>query len=166
LLDDIADVVDLPIYDEHDDELFSKSSMSFLPSGVSLQKFNTYLQPFHDSHKCEFADHPAKEQATASIFMFDDITEILGEPRYDKYNDDYEVEFSEQGVALSKYENDCIQQSKEIEKCAYDNSEENEESLESGERTLSLCFSSFKLLKKNVYNVSNQKSSMNDVEYE
>jgi hypothetical protein len=29
-----------------------------------------------------------------------------------------------------------------------------------------LCFASFKLLKKNVYNVSNQKSSRHDVEYE
>jgi hypothetical protein len=31
---------------------------------------------------------------------------------------------------------------------------------------LPLCFASFKLLKKNVYNVSNQKSSRHDVEYE
>jgi hypothetical protein len=31
---------------------------------------------------------------------------------------------------------------------------------------LPLCFSSFKLLKKNIYNVSNQKSSRHDVEYE
>jgi hypothetical protein len=44
------------------------------------------------------------------------------------------------------------------------NSEENEEGFES-ERTLPLCFSSFKSLKQNVYNVSNQKSSIHDVEY-
>ena len=91
---------------------------------------------------------------------------MYDQPRYDKYNDDYEVDFSEQGVALSKSENDCVQQSKEIEKCAYDNSEENEESFESGERTLPLCFSSFKLLKQNVCNVRNHKSSRHDVEYE
>jgi hypothetical protein len=47
----------------------------------------------------------------------------------------------------------------------YDNSEENEEGFESGERTLPLFFSSFKSLTKNVYNVSNQKSSTHDVEY-
>jgi hypothetical protein len=63
-------------------------------------------------------------------------------------------------------ENECVQQSKEIEKCAYDSNEENEEGFESGERTLPLCFASFKLLKQNVYNVSNQKSSRHDVEYE
>jgi hypothetical protein len=63
-------------------------------------------------------------------------------------------------------ENECVQQSKEIEKCAYDNSEENEECFESGERTLPLCFASFKLLKQKVDNVSNQKSSRHDVEYE
>jgi hypothetical protein len=56
--------------------------------------------------------------------------------------------------------------SKEIENCAYDNSEENEEGFESCEKILPLCFSSFKLLKKNGYNVSNQKSSRHDVEYE
>jgi hypothetical protein len=63
-------------------------------------------------------------------------------------------------------ENEYVKQSKEIEKCAYDNSEENEEGFELGERTLPLFFTSFELLKKNVYNVSNQKSSRNDVEYE
>jgi hypothetical protein len=47
----------------------------------------------------------------------------------------------------------------------YDNSEENEEGFESSERTLPLCFSSFKLLNQNVYNVSNKKSSRHGVEY-
>jgi hypothetical protein len=61
-----------------------------------------------------------------------------------------------QPLVENEAENECIQQSKEIEKCAYDNSEENEEGFESGERTLPLCFASFKLLKKNVYNVSNK----------
>ena len=60
-----------------------------------------------------------------------------------------------QPLVKDESENECVQQSKEIEKCAYDISEENEEGFESGERTLSLCFSSFKLLKQNVYNVSN-----------
>ena len=62
-------------------------------------------------------------------------------------------------------ENECVQQYKEIEKCAYDSNEENEEGFELGERTLPLCFASFELLKQNVYNVSNQKSSRSDVEY-
>ena len=53
-----------------------------------------------------------------------------------------------------------------IDKYPYENNEENEESFELGERTLPLCFASFKLLKKNVYNVSYQKSYRHDVEYE
>jgi hypothetical protein len=61
--------------------------------------------------------------------------------------------------------NGCVQQSKEIENCAYDNNEENGQGFEIGERTLPLCFSSFKSLNKNVYNVSNHKSSRHDVEY-
>ena len=36
----------------------------------------------------------------------------------------------------NEFENECVHKSKEIEKCAYDNSEENEEGFESGERTL------------------------------
>jgi hypothetical protein len=71
-----------------------------------------------------------------------------------------------QPLVEDESENDCVQQSKEIEKCAYDCSEENEEIFESGERSFPLCFASFKLLKQNVYNVSNQISSEHDVEYE
>jgi hypothetical protein len=61
-------------------------------------------------------------------------------------------------------ENECVQQSKEIEKCGY-NSEENEEGFQSGERTLPLCFASFKLLKQDVNNVPDQEPSIYDVEY-
>jgi hypothetical protein len=71
-----------------------------------------------------------------------------------------------QPLVKDESENECVQQSKEIEKCAYDSNEENGEIFESGGRTLSLCFSSFKLLKKNVNNVSDQKSSRHDVESE
>jgi hypothetical protein len=70
-----------------------------------------------------------------------------------------------QPLVEDESENECVQKSKEIEKCAYDSSEENEGGFESSERTLPLCFASFELLKKNVYNVSNQKSSRHDVEY-
>jgi alpha-N-acetylglucosamine transferase len=52
-----------------------------------------------------------------------------------------------------------------MERCVYDRSKENEEYFDLGERTLPLCFSSFKLLKQNLYNVPYQKSSRYDVEY-
>jgi hypothetical protein len=70
-----------------------------------------------------------------------------------------------QPLVKHETENKCVQQSKEIEKCAYDNSEENEEGFESGERTLPLCFASFKLLKQDVNNVLDQEPSIYDVEY-
>jgi hypothetical protein len=84
------------------------------------------------------------------------------------------VTWNVEGLVSSKFqplvedesENEYVKQSKEIEKCAYDNNEENEEGFESGERTLPLCFTSFELLKIFFYNVSNQKSSRHDVEYE
>jgi len=71
-----------------------------------------------------------------------------------------------QPLVKDEFENECVQQSKEIEKCAYDSNEENEENFESDGRTLPLCFSSFKLLKKNFNNVSDEKSSRHDVESE
>jgi hypothetical protein len=71
-----------------------------------------------------------------------------------------------QPLVEDESENEYVQQSKEIEKCAYKSSEENEEIFELDERTLPLCFASFKLLKENVFNVSNKKSYRNDVEYE
>jgi hypothetical protein len=67
-----------------------------------------------------------------------------------------------QSLVEDESENECVQKSKEIEKCAYDSSEENEEGFESSERTFPLSFVSFELPKKNV---SNQKSSRHDVEY-
>jgi hypothetical protein len=71
-----------------------------------------------------------------------------------------------QSLVKDKAKNENVQQSKEMEKCTYDNTGENEEGFESGNRTLPLCFSSFELLKQNVYSVSNQKASKHDVESE
>jgi hypothetical protein len=124
------------------------------------------MYTFVDGHGCEFPDQLAEENVVAPILMFDEITKVFGELRYDGYNDSYEVDTSEKVVALSESKNDCFQQPKEIGKCAYDKSEENEESFELDEKTLPLGFASFELLKKNVYNVSNHKSSRHDVEYE
>jgi hypothetical protein len=69
-----------------------------------------------------------------------------------------------QPLVENEAEDECVQQSKESGKCAYDSSKENEEYFESGGRTLPLCFTSFKLLKQNVYNVLDQKPSRHDVE--
>ena len=46
-----------------------------------------------------------------------------------------------QPLVKDEFENECVQQSKEIEKCAYDSNEENEENFESDGRTQPLCFS-------------------------
>jgi hypothetical protein len=69
-----------------------------------------------------------------------------------------------QSLIEDKAENEHVQQSKEMEKCTYDDTGENEEDFESGNRTLPLCFPSFKLLKQN--SVSNQKVSEHEVESE
>jgi len=71
-----------------------------------------------------------------------------------------------QPLIEDKSENECVQQSKEMEKCACDRNEGNEEMSKSEVRTLPLCFSSFKVLKQNVNNVSDQKPYRYDVEFE
>ena len=71
-----------------------------------------------------------------------------------------------QSLIEDKAENEHVQQSKEMEKCTYDDTGENEEGFESGNKTLPLCFSSFELLKQNVYRVSNKKASKHEVESE
>ena len=68
-----------------------------------------------------------------------------------------------QSLIEDKAENEHIQQFKEMEKCTYDDTRENEEYFESRNKTLPLCFPSFKLLKKIV---SNQKVSEHEVESE
>jgi hypothetical protein len=70
-----------------------------------------------------------------------------------------------QPLVIEKSEKKCVQQPREMEKCPCDRCKENEDDFESGERTFPLCFSSFKLLKQDVNNVPDHKSSRYNVEY-
>jgi hypothetical protein len=148
---------------------------------IEKEGANLYYDPFHDkheidcfmylcvdSHENEFADHLVKEQVDVpSFFFLDDIADVVELSLYDKYDDDYDVEFLEQSSECSLLENVHFQQCNESNQPTYHSyKEENEEGFESSEITLPLCFSSFELLKKNVYNVPNQKSLRHDVEYE
>ena len=67
-------------------------------------------------------------------------------------------------MVKDKDEGEHVQKPKEMEKCTYDDTGENEEGCESGNKTLPLCFSSFKFLKQD--GVSNQKISKHEVEGE
>jgi hypothetical protein len=126
------------------------------------------MYSFVDSQENEFANQLVEEQVDVPrFFLLDDIADVVDLSLYDKYDDDYDVEFLEQPVACSLSENVHFQQCNESNQPTYHSyKEENEEGFESSERTLPLCFASFELLKKNVCNVPNQKSSRHDVEYE
>jgi hypothetical protein len=71
-----------------------------------------------------------------------------------------------QSLVEDKDESEHVQKFKEMERCTYDDNGKNEEGFESGNKTLPLCFPSFKLLKQNVCNISNQKTSKHGVESE
>jgi hypothetical protein len=200
LLDDIADVVDLHIYDKYDDDcdvdFLEKLAICSLSRNVPFQQCNESNQPTYHSYKeesmesaegnslplCFSAFKLLKEnskiiiEANECVLMpnhIDSLAQIDKILQQSSYVFDDPVTCYVENLVSSKLqplvedksENEHVQQSKEIEKSSYDNSEENEGSFESGERTLPLCFASFKLLKKNVY-VSNQKSFKYDVEYE
>jgi hypothetical protein len=63
-----------------------------------------------------------------------------------------------------KDEGEHVQKPKDMEKCTYDDTRKNEEGCESGNKTLPLWFSSFKLLKQN--SISNHKISKHEVKGE
>jgi hypothetical protein len=200
LLDNIADVVDFPIYDEYDDycdvDFLEQPSVCSLSENVLFQQCHESNQPTYHSYKEEsiesakgnslplcFSSFKLLKENSKIIIEADECVLrpnlIVSPEQIDKilqqssHMVDASITCYVEGLVSSKLqplvedksENECVQPSKEIENCAYDNSEENEEGFKSGERTLPLCFSSFKLLKQNVYNVSSRKSSRHDVEY-
>jgi hypothetical protein len=62
--------------------------------------------------------------------MFDDIAEFSDLPKYDEYDDDYDLDSLEQPVACCPLGNDSVQQSNEDNQLAYSSydNEEHEES--------------------------------------
>jgi hypothetical protein len=140
-----------PTYHSYKEESTKSSEGNFLPlcfysfklskenSKIIIEAKECVLMPNH-TYSLEQIDKKLQQ----SSHVFDDPV---------TYYVECLVSLKLQPLVEDEYENEYVQQSKEIEKCTYDNNEENEEGFESGERTWSLCFISFKLLKKNVYNV-------------
>jgi hypothetical protein len=54
-----------------------------------------FMYSFVDSQEIEFADQPIEEKHVVPMFYIYDIVEVDDFPKYDQYNDEYEVEFSE-----------------------------------------------------------------------
>jgi hypothetical protein len=119
--------------------------------------FMPYVEVFNNDIVAEDKDQPTEEQVDVpSFFLVDDIADVVHLPKYNEYNDNYEIDFSEQPTTCSPSGSFQFQQFKERSQPACfscDSNEENEESFESYERTFPLCFASFKLLKQNVYNI-------------
>ena len=77
----------------------------------------------------------------------DNIADVVDFPIYDEYDGDWDVDFLEQLVVCSLSENAPFQQCNDSNQPTYHSYKE--ESIESAEgNSLSLCFSSFKLLKE------------------
>jgi hypothetical protein len=189
LLDDVAYVVDLPVYDKYEDDCDVEDIFFQQYSGINQPMYHSYKEKNIGSAEdnslplCFASFKLLKENSkiiieanklvpmqnhTKPTRQIDKILQCFSHVFDDPINFcvEYLVSSKVQSLVEDKVENDHVQQSKEIEKCAYNNNEEIEESFESGKRTLPLCFSSFELLKQNVCNVSNQKESRHDVEYE
>jgi hypothetical protein len=70
-----------------------------------------------ECHESESVDQNEEEQVIVPIFMFDDIAEFYDLPKYDEYDDDYDLDSLEQLVACSPLGNDYVQQSMKKSAC-------------------------------------------------
>jgi len=71
-----------------------------------------FIYYFVDSLETGFIDQHKKEQFYFSMFMVDDIAREVDFPKYDEYDDDFDVNFLEKPAA-------CFQQSKEGSQLAH-----------------------------------------------
>jgi hypothetical protein len=184
LLDDITQTIDLPIYEKYEEDCDVEDFL--------FQQYSKINQPTYHGYK-EKSIGSAEENSLPLCFaafkLLKENSQIIVEAnefvlmqshtkptkQVDKilqHFDDPITRFEEdlvnskvQSLVEDEAENGHVQQSKEMEKCTY-NTRENEEGFESGNKTLPLCFPSFKLLKQNVCSISNQKVSKHDVESE
>jgi hypothetical protein len=182
LLDDTAYVVDLPVYDKYEDDcdvedvLFRQYSDNYKEQSIGSAEENSLPLCFaafkllkeNSEIIIEANKFVLMRNHTRPMKQIDEILQHSSHALDDPITCFVEdlVNSKVQSLVEDKAENEHVQQSKEIEKSTYDNSGENEEGFESGNKTLPLCFSSFRMLKQNVYSVSNQKASKHDVESE
>jgi hypothetical protein len=165
LLDDIADVVDLSLYDEYDDDddvdFLEQPTACYLLKNVYFQRCNESNQPTYHSYKEEYEESTESAEGNslplcfASFKLLKENLKIITKEEecvlMQNLTDSWEtidkklqqssrvfndpIPFYMKGFIGSKlqplvedeYENECVKKPKEIEKCAYDNSEENEE---------------------------------------
>jgi hypothetical protein len=155
LLDNIADVVDLPIYDEYDDDydddLPEQSTAFPLSENVLFQQYNENNQPTYHSYREESTESVEgnslplcfssfkflKEnskiiiKATKCVLMpnhTDSLEQLDKKLQQSSHVSDDLVTYYVEGLVSSKLqplveeepENECVQQSKEIENCAYE----------------------------------------------
>jgi hypothetical protein len=177
LLDNIADVVGFPIYDEYDDDydndLPEQPTTFPLSENVLFQQYNERNQLTYHSYRedgTETTEGNSFPLCFSSFKLLKENAKIIIETKENMLMPNHtdplrQFDKELQPLVRKESEKKCVQQPREMERCAYDRSKENEENFESDERTLPLCFSSFKLLKQDVNNVPDQKSSRCDVEY-
>jgi hypothetical protein len=189
LLDDVAYDVDLPVYDKYEDDCDVEDISFQQYSGTNQPMYHSYkeknIRPAEENYlPLYFASFKLLKENSKIIIEANELVLMQNHTKptrqinkilqHSSHVFDDPITCCAEDLASSKVqplveykdENDHVQQSKEIEKCAYNNNEEIEESFESGKRTLPLCFSSFELLKQNICNVSNQKASRHDAAYE
>jgi hypothetical protein len=126
------------------------SGLNFDPS-QDMQGVDYFMYSFENFHENELVDQPTEEQVDVSrFFLVDDNVDVYFFPRYDEYNDDYDIDFIEKLVACYPSGSVQFQQSHGITQpayCIYDNGNEKNGDF-ADEKSLPLCFDSFELLKE------------------
>jgi hypothetical protein len=89
-----------PIQEEVVDLNCFASGLNFDPS-QDKQGVDYFMYSFENFHENELVDHPTEEQVDVSrFFLVDDIADVDFFPRYDEYNDDYDIDFLEQPTCM------------------------------------------------------------------
>jgi hypothetical protein len=172
LLDGIAAVAYLPKCDEYDDDYeveFLPTACSHLENVPFQQYSETYHLTYHSFKKesYELAKGNSLPPCFSSFKLLKENSKVIIEGKecllIPSHTDSLEQTNKELQLSVeSESENKYVQKFKDMEKGAYDN----EEMLKSQIGTFPLCFSSFKVLKHSVNNVSDKKPSRYDIKFE
>jgi hypothetical protein len=106
-LESVANTENDGVAEEH--EIVHKQEVDLHPDLFQHEQKNDcsmhFFEVFNDDIVAEDKDQPTEEKVDVPrFFLVDDIADVVDLPKYDEYNDNYEVDFSEQPVNVLQQE--------------------------------------------------------------
>jgi len=165
LLDDMAYVNDLPIYDEYDDvDSLEQSTACFLSENVPFQQYNESNQPAYHNYKeesIESAEENSLPLCFSSFKLLKENPKIIIEKNESVLMQNH-AKSMEQNGKISQHSFHVLEDPIICAEIQPSVGNKIEDGFKSGRTTLPLCFASFELLKKNICSISGQGSSKHE----